>query len=146
MRGDGGLDELYQSVILDHYRNPRNAVPLSEFDLEIHKENPFCGDESDVRIRIRKDARIDAISVSGRGCAISQSSGSLMASVAEGLAVVDAKKLNENFRILLKDQNLTEKERESLGDLEALAGVRKFPIRIKCALLPWSALEEVLKR
>ncbi len=140
------LDELYKDIILEHYRNPYNSKPLAEFDIEIHKENPFCGDEADIRVKFStqgKNQRIENISVYSRGCVISNSSASLMAYTVNGLSISDAKAVQNTFRQLMKG-NADNTKGNTLGDLYALESVRKFPIRIKCVLLPWNGLEEAL--
>ncbi len=140
----GDLDELYESIILDHYRNPRNTDLLDSPDVELEANNPFCGDE--VRLQLKTaDSSISEISVSGRGCAISQSSGSLLAELIEGKSREETAEIVGRVRKLMMGKELSEEEIESLGDLEALGGVRKFPIRIKCALLSWATLEDALK-
>ncbi len=146
-RPNQDLEELYREVILDHYNNPRKSTPLEHFNVQTNLLNPFCGDETSVRIR-GKD-KLEALSVSGRGCAVSQSSGSLMAEVVGELDVNQARTIAERFRKLMRStqqDDLTERELSSLEDLTALAGVRKYPVRIKCALLPWDALENALKQ
>jgi nitrogen fixation protein NifU and related proteins len=140
------LDELYEEIVLDHYRNPRSTAPLMAPSVDVAVNNPFCGDEIRLQLKAGADGKVQAVSVTGRGCAISQSSGSLLTGLVDGK---DSHALHETValvRQLLKGNALTKEEMESLGDLAALAGVRKYPVRIKCALLAWSALEEAADR
>jgi nitrogen fixation NifU-like protein len=145
MQGLGELDSLYKDIILDHYRSPRNSQPLQDPDVEVDAANPFCGDEVKVQLKT-DDSRIEGVSVAGRGCSISQSSGSLMGELVKGKTRDEALTIRGLFQGLMKGQQLTEDQLLSLGDLEALQGVRKYPVRIKCALLAWSALDDALRQ
>ena len=139
------LNEMYEEIVMDHYHNPRNTELISEPDYEVEKNNPFCGDEIKIQISLDQNQKT-IVSVSGRGCAISQASGSLM---AEKIDLLPYKELQSNvdlFRKLIRDEILSEEELDSLGDVSALSGVRKFPVRIKCAMLSWVALEEIIKK
>ena len=138
------LDELYEHVILDHYRNPHCSEPLPTYTVEVTLENPFCGDQIAIHAN-NKDARLQ-LSIQSEGCAISQASGSLMGLLVNGLSTTESRATTERLRRLLKGGELSDHELDSLGDANALIGVRKFPIRIKCALLAWNALEDVLKQ
>ena len=144
MRALGELDELYEEIILDHYRNPRNNEELDNPDVEIEADNPFCGDEVKIQINFQ-NGRVDEIGVTGRGCAISQSSASLMSELAEGQTRGDLLHATDLVRRMMRDESLTEEELDEIGDIEALRGVRKYPVRIKCALLSWAALQDVLE-
>ncbi len=135
------LDELYRDIILDHYRNPRHPKPLQNPDISAEGNNPFCGDEISVQLKL-SDGHISDVSFHGRGCSISQASGSMMASILEGKTLKEAQRLIALFRNMMKGKEPTAEEKEMLGELEALSGVREFPIRIKCALLGWSVLED----
>ena len=130
MREPRELDSLYQDVILDHYRAPRNAEPLERFDADAHIDNPFCGDEVDIQLRVG-DGRVEAISVSGRGCSISQSSASLMGEAIKGRSPAEARVLAATFKALMEGAGPPEDELAKIGDLVALEGVRQFPVRIK---------------
>ena len=145
MQGLGDLDSLYREIILDHHRSPRNHEPLDSPDVEVEGVNPFCGDEVKVQLKAA-DSTIGDISVSGHGCSISQSSASLMGETVKGKSLEDALKIRRLFQGLMKGEELSEEQMVQLGDLEALQGVRKYPVRIKCALLGWSALEDALKK
>ncbi len=140
------LDELYEEIVLDHYRNPRSAALLAAPTVDVAVNNPFCGDEIRLQLKAGLDGKVEAISVTGRGCAISQSSGSLLTGLVGGK---DANGLHDTVvlvRRLLKGDRLTEADMDNLGDLAALAGVRRYPVRVKCALLAWSALEEAAEK
>ena len=139
------LNEMYEEIVMDHYHNPRNTELLTKPDYEVEKNNPFCGDEIKIQITLDKNHKT-IVSVTGRGCAISQASGSLM---AEKINLLPYNELQTNvdlFRKLIRDEILSEKELDLLGDVSALSGVRKFPVRIKCAMLSWVALEEIIKK
>ena len=143
MGGLDGLDDLYEAIILDHYHNPRNKNFIKDRDFDEETNNPFCGDELRIQAKIIDD-KVKEISVSGRGCAISQASASLLAEYAEG------KKINEIFhavdivRSMLKGEEISEEDRDNIKDIDALQGVRKFPIRIKCALLGWTGFYDLV--
>ena len=139
------LDELYQDVILDHYRNSRNKAKLESPDIEFDGFNPFCGDEVVLQIKLSDGAAngtVGAASFHGQGCSISQASASMMTDLLKGKTLEEAVALSEMFRKMMMGTAPTDEELERMGDLEALQGVRKFPIRIKCALLAWAALED----
>src|SRR6266550_1576734 len=118
-----GLDELYKEVILDHYRSPRNRGKLEPSDFDLHRDNPLCGDEVHLYGHI-EDGKLVGVSFEGKGCSISQASTSMMTERVKGVSLADD---------------------ERLGDLAALQGVQKYPVRIKCALLGWNTLLEGLK-
>jgi nitrogen fixation NifU-like protein len=148
MGGTSGLeqlDEMYESIILDHYRNPRHTDPLDHADVDVEAQNPFCGDEIHIQLTLDDDGKVQEISVSGRGCAISQSSASLLSEMLEGKDVEQAMEQITLMRRMLRNDNMTEEELDQLGDLVALEGVKRFPVRIKCALLSWTALEDALQ-
>jgi nitrogen fixation NifU-like protein len=147
MGGTSGLeqlDEMYESIILDHYRNPRHTEPLDHADVDVEAQNPFCGDEIHIQLILDDADKVQGISVSGRGCAISQSSASLLSEMLEGKDVDSALEYITLMRRMLRNEEMTEEELDQLGDLVALEGVKKFPVRIKCALLSWTALEDAL--
>jgi nitrogen fixation NifU-like protein len=148
MGGTSGLeqlDEMYESIILDHYRNPRHTEPLEHADVDVEAQNPFCGDEIHIQLILDDAGKVEGISVSGRGCAISQSSASLLSEMLEGKDVDGALEYITLMRRMLRNDEMTEEELDQLGDLVALEGVKKFPVRIKCALLSWAALEDALQ-
>ena len=140
----GELDDLYEAIILDHYRNPRNTGPVDSPDIDLEVNNPFCGDEFQIQMKVENDA-VSAVGITGRGCAISQASASLLAELVEGKKSGEVRESVSAFRRLLQGVEISAEEREGLGDIEALGGVRKFPVRIKCALLSWVGLDDALK-
>jgi len=141
MSFEGGLDQLYREVVMDHHRHPRGTVLLKSPSFEAEGHNPSCGDDVRMQLDVR-DGRVHAVAVITHGCAVSRASGSMLAELVEGLAVEDARRVAELFRRTMRgDAAPTEVE---LGDLEALTGVREFPVRIKCALLPWVTMLDAL--
>ena len=138
------LNELYEAIILDHYRNPRNTEPVESPDIDLEVNNPFCGDEFHIQLKVDGDT-ISQVGITGRGCAISQASASLLAELVDGKTSAEVRTSVDSFRRLLRGEEVSEEERDMLGDIEALSGVRKFPVRIKCALLSWVGLDDALK-
>jgi len=138
------MDELYEAIILDHYRSPRNTETIDEPDIDIEVNNPFCGDEFHIQLKVEDDA-VAQVGITGRGCAISQASASLLAELVEGKSASEVESAVDAVRRLLKGEEITEVEADVLGDIEALGGVRKFPVRIKCALLSWIGLGDALR-
>ena len=141
--GLGDLDELYEAIILDHYRNPRNPGPVDDPDIDLEVNNPFCGDEFHIQLKVDGNS-VSQVGINGRGCAISQASASLLAELVQGKSYADVNAAVDSVRRLLKGEEITEEEQDILGDIEALGGVRKFPVRIKCALLSWVGLDDAL--
>jgi len=137
------LSSLYQQLILEHYRNPRNKSELEEKSVEIHMANPVCGDEIRLQLRI-EDGRIAEAKFVGQGCSISQAAVSMMTTLLQGRELADADRLAKRFTEMMHGDEEAAKDKE-LGDLRALKGVSKFPVRIKCALLGFDALQEALK-
>jgi nitrogen fixation protein NifU and related proteins len=138
------IEELYQEIILDHSRRPRNFGYVVDAAICVRGDNPICGDQIDVTIRFDSMETLEDIKFSGRGCAICQASASLMTIRLRGKASDQAAKIFESFRNLLVSEKPT--HAENLGDLRAMEGVRQFPLRVKCAMLPWRAAEEALKQ
>jgi nitrogen fixation protein NifU and related proteins len=134
------LTDLYQQVILDHNRRPRNRGKLPTANRVAHGDNPTCGDQCSVYLRLDGD-RIADISFDGSGCAISQASSSLMTTQLKGKTAAEAAALYKHFHEIVT----TGKEPEEISDLAAFAGVHAFPARIKCATLGWHAALEALK-
>jgi nitrogen fixation NifU-like protein len=144
------LQELYREVILDHYRNPRHRGRIDTAHVHAEGENPSCGDEFSLDLAIADDTIID-IATQGQGCSISQASGSMMADAVIGKSVGEVHELAGQFKRMMSieegESPIDEARPGSvLGDLEALQGVRRFPVRIKCADLPWTTLEDALRR
>jgi nitrogen fixation protein NifU and related proteins len=135
---------LYQEMILDHYRRPRNKGEIENPDETIVMKNPLCGDEITVQVRYEGDAVAD-VGFSGRGCSISQASASMMTQLVKGKSRDEIEGLRSRFREMVMGDT-TAQEDKSLGSLRALGGVARFPARVKCALLAWNALEEGLKK
>ena len=133
------LDDLYRDVILDHYSHPRNKGTLEPADVTGEGANPLCGDEIRVSLSVRDgmvhDARFD-----GKGCSISQASASMMTERIKGRRVEEVGRLIGAVKAMMRG----ERPGEDLGDLEALQGVRRFPVRVKCATLGWVTLEQAL--
>ena len=138
------LDDLYSEIILGHYRSPRNQSALTEPDIQAEGINPFCGDEVVIQIGL-VGALIDSVSFKGSGCSISQASASILTDAIKGKTLEESEILYYQFRDLMHGKELPEHSIGTLGEIEALTGVRKFPIRIKCALLAWSTLEDAIK-
>ncbi len=137
------FDELYREIILDHYRSPRHHEPLANPDVTAEGYNPLCGDEVEIRLSF-KDGTVSDLSFHGRGCSISQASGSMLTDVVLGKRVEDARHLIGLFTGMVSDPDA--EPPAELGDLEALQGVAKFPVRVKCATLAWHTLEDGLKQ
>ncbi|KKL56171.1 hypothetical protein LCGC14_2248080 [marine sediment metagenome] len=141
-RQEAEIDELYREVILDHYRSPRHRGSLPSPTVSREGYNPLCGDEVAVDLLVEGGV-VEDVAVRGAGCSISQSSASMMAEAILGKTVEEAGSLFRGFTAMMRGSD--EVDPESLGDLEALAGVRKFPVRVKCATLAWHALDEALE-
>jgi nitrogen fixation NifU-like protein len=139
---DSGIDELYQEILLDHYRRPRNFGPLPGADREADGHNPLCGDRVHVRVRLDGD-RLAEIRFEGSGCAISTASASMMTEAVRGRTRAEVRERFERFRALVTGEGAAPAA-EELGELAALAGVRAFPMRIKCATLAWHTLRAAL--
>lgn len=137
------LDELYRDVILDHYSHPRNRGVAEPADATREGANPMCGDEIRVSVRVR-DGVIEDVRFDGKGCAISQASASMMTEQLKGKPVAEANRLIAEFKAMMHTPAGAEPSDE-LGDLVALSGVRKFPVRVKCATLSWITLEMALE-
>lgn len=153
-----GLEDLYREVILDHYRNPRNRGELESPPAHrVEGFNPLCGDEIVIYLDVNDDGLIDDIKIAGQGCSISQSSASMMSAAVKGKTVAEVRELTRAFKAMMsiheagleggEETAMESTEAQagaSLGDLEALRGVVKFPVRIKCATLGWNTLIQAL--
>jgi len=135
------LDEIYKEVILDHYKNPRNKRELPGAELTCTQNNPLCGDEITVFAHV-EDGKVLEVTFQGAGCSISQSSASMMTEAVAGRTVNDARDLAARFRGMMAGE--VDPDEDTFGDLVALKGVVKYPIRIKCAVLGWDVLQEAL--
>lgn len=145
-----GLEDLYREIILDHHRNPRNRGELPPPAAHAVGHNPLCGDEIDIYLEVEGDVVTD-VKVGGQGCSISQSSASMMSQAVKGKPVAEVRALVRRFKGMMsipdEDGNPIEPDPSVvLGDLEALQGVVKFPVRIKCATLAWNTLLEALEQ
>ena len=133
---------MYQEMILDHYRRPRNKGTLENPDASAEMRNPLCGDEIDLQVTFSGDA-LDDLRFRGRGCSISQASASMMTQIVKGKSSAEVDDIRNRFRqLVLGDQTAATDAR--LGSLRAFSGVSRFPARVKCALLAWNALDTVL--
>lgn len=144
------LEELYREVILDHYRNPRNRGHLDHPDSSAQGVNPLCGDEINIEVKFEDDV-VSQVAVDGQGCSISQSSASMMTEAIKGKSRSEISAIVSRFRQMMSleesDDPGLDPERPGavLGDIEALQGVRQYPVRIKCASLGWNTLMEALE-
>jgi nitrogen fixation NifU-like protein len=135
------LDELYQELLLDHFKNPRCQGCLPNPSAHSHVFNPLCGDQVALTVRLEAD-KIADLAFTGHGCSISQASASMMAELCKGKDIGEAKELILSFQEMMRGEEPSAKDK--LGDVLALEGVRKFSARIRCALLGWEALERCL--
>ena len=138
------FDSIYDDLIMDHYRNPRNRNPINRPDIDHHDWNPFCGDEVYITFEINKDSQISSICVVAQGCSILQASASIMSTGVLDQRLSDVLSLFENFKYLMETSDLnacTEISRE----MSALRTIRKYPVRIKCVMLPWVAMRDAVK-
>lgn len=142
--GSQELDALYHEVILDHYRRPRNSGVVEEANLKGEGFNPFCGDRIALSGKVDGEGRISEVGIAGEGCAISQASASMMGELLKGGSLDEAGRLVRRFKGMMYGDELSEEELEELGEMAALEGVKRFPIRVKCALLPWSTLQDAM--
>jgi len=140
------LDDLYREIILDHYRTPRNRGELPDPAIKAEGFNPLCGDEITVYLDV-EDGVVKDIKISGQGCSISQASSSLMSAAVKGKTIDEAREKILTFKRLMGLEKAVDDEPvnlRTLGEIAALAGVVKFPVRIKCATLAWNTLTEAL--
>lgn len=141
------FEGLYGQVIMDHYRSPRNREPLPDATLSAHELNPFCGDLVNLQLRLDSAGVVAAVYAHSEGCSIIQASASLMSEAVHGKTPSEAQLISASIRAFLRDRGrvLREEPPSELGDLGALGVVRDYPVRVKCALLPWVALEQALR-
>ena len=137
------LNNLYQDVILDHNKNPRNFKEISHPTQYSHGVNPLCGDDYHLYLTTKKD-QIEDVGFKGQGCAISKASASLLTSLIKGKSVGEVKALNQHFLDFMIAPEIDPKLRDEIGRLKLFEGVREFPIRVKCATLIWHALQDAL--
>lgn len=138
------LEELYQEVILDHSRKPRNFGELADAAVRVHGDNPACGDEIHLAVQFDSKGGLQDIKFTGHGCAISQASASLMTTKLKGKSRTEVMEMLSAFRNLVTSE--TDESPKMLGDLRVMRGVRKFPQRVKCAMLAWRAVEQAFQK
>ena len=139
------IEDMYQEIILDHYRAKHHSGLREPYEAEVHHVNPTCGDEVTLRVHLDGDVVTD-VSYSGLGCSISQASTSVMTDLVIGKPVADGLDLHEEFLQLMQSRGAIEPDEDRLEDGIAFAGVAKFPARVKCALLGWSAFKDAALR
>jgi nitrogen fixation protein NifU and related proteins len=142
---DDSLRELYQDVILDHSRHPRNFGALEGATNTAKGHNPLCGDRVTVYLVVDKDNRISEIKFEGKGCAISQASASMMTDMLVGRTTAEAEKLMGGFLHLVKGEDASDLDPEDRERLEVMGGISAFPMRVKCATLAWHTMKSALE-
>jgi len=138
------IEELYQEVILDHSRRPRNFGELPDATVRVRGDNPACGDEIHLSVKFNGDGGLEDIKFSGHGCAISQASASLMTMKLKGKTRPEVIEMLSAFHDLVTNE--TSDAPKALGDLRVMQGVRKFPQRVKCAMLAWRAVQQAFEQ
>ena len=141
---DARLSALYQEVILDHYRRPRNRGALAEPTGSASLRNPLCGDEIEVQVAMH-EGKVADVKFGGRGCSISQASASMMTELVKGRTPDEVHALGERFAEMIRGNAEAAKD-QALGQARALSGVSRFPTRVRCALIAWEAMERAVKR
>ena len=141
---DARLSALYQEVILDHYRRPRNKGALEAPTSHATLRNPLCGDEVDVQVKM-SEGRVEDVRFGGQGCSISQASASMMTELVKGRTPDEVHALGERFAEMIRGDAEAAKD-QALGQARALSGVSRFPTRVRCALIAWEAMERAVKR
>lgn len=140
------LDHLYQEVILDHNRNPRNFKEIHESSYSAHGHNPVCGDDYHLYFNLDENETIQDIGFKGAGCAISKASASILTTLVKGKTVHDANAIKERFLHFMTKDEITDEDRAKVDRLAMFEGVKEFPVRVKCATLIWRTLEDVVKQ
>ena len=140
---DARLSALYQEVILDHYRRPRNRGTVLEPTGTASLRNPLCGDEVDVQVSVQ-DGKVTDVKFGGRGCSISQASASMMTELVKGRTPDEVHALGERFAEMIRGNAEAAKD-QALGQARALSGVSRFPTRVRCALIAWEAMERAVR-
>lgn len=139
-----GFDDLYQEIILDHYRNPRNSADLDYISEDNVHENPACGDSLKLHAKINDSGVIEQVLFDGSGCAISVASASMMTELLQGKTITEAQEMVVTFQKVMRGEEDPD-QLTAWGDIVALQGVISFPLRVKCATLSWHALAEAIK-
>jgi nitrogen fixation NifU-like protein len=144
------LNQMYQEIILDHYRNPHGAGLREPFDAESFQVNPTCGDEVTLRVTLKDgggdEAVVADISYDALGCSISQAATSVLSDLVVGRTVAESREIFEAFREMVQSRGKIEGDEDVIGDGVAFAGVSKYPARVKCALLGWMAYQDAVTR
>jgi nitrogen fixation NifU-like protein len=143
------LEDMYQEIILDHYRNPHHKGLRDPYDAEVHHVNPTCGDEITLRVALKDtggEAVVEDVSYDSLGCSISQASASVMSDLVIGKPVSEGMRVGDEFLSLMQSKGQQEPDEDVLEDAVAFAGVSKYPARIKCALLGWMAWKDATSR
>ncbi|MFI5775745.1 Fe-S cluster assembly sulfur transfer protein SufU [Nocardia sp. NPDC051570] len=140
------MEQMYQEVILDHYKHPHHRGLREPFGAEVHHVNPTCGDEVTLRVAIDDNGDVTDVSYDGQGCSISQAATSILADQVIGLPVQQALKVVDSYSEMISSRGTIEGDEDVLGDGIALAGVSKYPARVKCALLGWMAFKDAVVR
>lgn len=143
------LEQMYQEIILDHYRNPHHSGLRDPYDAESFQVNPVCGDELTLRVRLsgaEGDETVEDVSYHGQGCSISQAATSVMTDLVVGKPLRDALSVESAFGELMHGRGQVEPDEDVLADGVAFAGVAKYPARVKCALLGWMAFKDAVSR
>ena len=140
---DARLSALYQEVILDHYRRPRNKGALEAPTSHATLRNPLCGDEVDVQVKM-SEGRVEDVRFGGQGCSISQASASMMTELVKGRTPDEVHSLGERFAEMIRGNAEAAKD-QALGQARALSGVSRFPTRVRCALIAWEAMERAVR-
>ena len=140
------VDELYEHVVMEHSRNPRNLRKLDSANRSADGFNPFCGDRVSLQLSLDDQGKVSLICPHSEGCSIIQSTASMMGEALRGKTLPEMEDLSRRFHAMMRSGQAADGEVEPLGDLESLQVVRRYPVRIKCTLLPWVALEEGIRR
>ena len=141
------LSNMYQEVILDHYKSPRGKGLKDPFDGQAHHVNPTCGDEITVQVKLSSDRKnIESISYDGQGCSISQASASIMFEQVNKKSVEDFNKINDDFLKMMQGKGNYQGNEDLIGDGVSMIGVAQYPARVKCALLSWMAAKDAIIR
>ncbi|MCK5739207.1 SUF system NifU family Fe-S cluster assembly protein [bacterium] len=137
------FDDLYQEIILDHSRHPHNFGEIAGCSAQVELDNPVCGDNIQLTLLVSDDGMVEDVQFSGSGCAISMASSSMMTDLVQGKPVADVREMIQSVQKAMRGETNAD-NLDELGDLTALKGVIKFPVRVKCATLGWHALEDAL--
>lgn len=143
-RSTPALGDLFQDIILEHYKRPRNKGSLENATVDVHMNNPTCGDEIHLYLAV-EDGIVRDVAFEGDGCSISQSSASMMTQILKDQPVEDGLRIAERFKEMMHGDEAAAQDKV-LKDARALAGVSRFPTRVKCALLGWNAFEEAIRQ